>query len=246
MNRRLGLRPLLLSTAALLSLAACGAAPATSGSDDVSASKVNVATPAMVAKKATSGIQACPAPRTTNGGLPRQTLKCLGGGRSVNLSTLKGPLIINIFQSACGPCLEEAPAVAAFYKHHGTQYPMLGIDGSDTVPGAALSEAINAGTTYPLVADPGDDLGGTSLNYLGYPTWYFLAPDGTLTKETGPKTTEAEIMAMVTRQFGPQRASSSRRSDEMTIAALGIAVVLGAGAFAIRRRSAARRRGGAA
>ena len=245
MNRPLGPRPLLLLSAVLF-LSACGAPPATSGSDDVSASKVNVATPAMVAKKATSGIQDCPAPQTTNGGLPRQTLRCLGGGRSVDLSTLKGPLIINIFQSACGPCLEEAPAVAAFYKHHGTQYPMLGIDGSDTVPGAALSEAIKAGITYPLVADPGDDLGGTALNYLGYPTWYFLAADGTLTKETGPKTTEAEIFAMVTRQFSPQRSSGSRRSDAVTIAALGIALVLGAAAFAVRRRSAARRRGGPA
>lgn len=242
-------RASLLATGALCALSACGSSPSSgpANTDAVSASNVNVATPAMVALKATSGIKECPAAQTKRGGLPHQTLKCLGGGRSVDLATLKGPLIINIFQSACGPCLEEAPAVAAFYKDHGSQFPMLGIDGSDTVPGAALSEAIKAGITYPLVADPGNDLGGTSLNYLGYPTWYFLAADGTLTKETGPKTTEAAILAMATRQFSPQRAQSrSHRSDDLTIAALGVAVVAGAAAFAVRRRSAAGRRGGAA
>lgn len=235
------------AAAALCLVSACGSATSSgaSGSDDVSASSVNVATPEMVALKATSGIKECPAPQTTAGGLPRQTLKCLGGGRSVDLSTLKGPLIINIFQSACGPCLAEAPAVAAFYKDHGAQYPMLGIDGSDTVPGAALSEAIKAGITYPLVADPGDDLGGTSLNYLGYPTWYFLAADGTLTQETGPKTTEAAILAMVQRHFDPQQARS-HSSDDLTAVALGVAVVAGGAAFAVRRRSRAKRRDGAA
>ncbi|BBH17689.1 hypothetical protein Back2_19760 [Nocardioides baekrokdamisoli] len=233
---------------AVCALSACGSSPSAgpSNTDDVSASSINVATPAMVAKKAGSGIQSCPAAQTKSGGLPHLTLKCLGGGRSVDLSTLKGPLIINIFQSACGPCLEEAPAVAAFYKHHGAQYPMLGIDGSDTVPGAALNEAIAAGVTYPLVADPGDDLGGTSLNYLGYPTWYFLAADGTLTKETGPKKTEAEILAMVTRQFGPRPSSGNHTSDDLTIAAVGIAVAAGGAAYAVRRRSVARRRGEAA
>jgi len=235
----------LLAGLALLGLlSACGSSNPSgqANPDDVGGSNVNVATPAMVARKATSGIEPCPGAQTRNGGLPAQTLKCLGGGRSVDLSTLKGPLIINIFQSACGPCLEEAPAVAAFYKHHGKQYPMLGIDGSDTVPGAALTEAIKAGITYPLVADPGDDLGGTSLNYVGYPTWYFLAADGTLTHETGPKTTEADILAMVDRHFGPTRPSGSHASDDLTIAAVGIAVVAGGAAFLVRRRSAARRR----
>lgn len=239
---------LLLGVVAAALLSACGSSTPSGGAnpDDVGASTVNVATPAMVAQKATSGIKDCPAAQIKDGGLPQQTLKCLGGGRSVDLSTLKGPLVINIFQSACGPCLEEAPAVAAFYKDHGTQYPMLGIDGADTVPGAALTEAIKAGITYPLVADPGNDLGGTSLNYLGYPTWYFLAADGTLTSETGPKTTEAAILAMVNRHFAPSQSAPSHTDDNLTYAGLGIAVVAGGAVVLMRRRAAARRRGDAA
>ena len=240
------MRPSLLVLGVAMVLTACGTGSSGSANpDDVNASNVNVATPAMVAQKAASSIKDCPSPQTKDGGLPHQTLKCLGGGRSVDLSTLRGPLIVNIFQSACGPCLEEAPAVAAFYRDHGAQYPMLGIDGSDTVPGAALSEAIKAGITYPLVADPGDDLGGTALNYLGYPTWYFLAADGTLTKETGPKTSEAAVLAMVQREFSHQ-SPASHTADDLTVAGLAVVVVGAVSVFVVRRRHAARGRNEAA
>ena len=50
----------------------------------------------------------CPAASTSDGGLPARSLPCLGGGRRVDLSTLKGPLVINFWNAACAPCRSAA------------------------------------------------------------------------------------------------------------------------------------------
>jgi thiol-disulfide isomerase/thioredoxin len=228
--------------AALLTLAGCSSTPTSAGSTTVPSSNTNVATPDMQATKAAAGIKDCPAPQTTNGGLPHMTLKCLGGGRDVDLSTLKGPLVINVFQSACPPCIKEAPALGAFYKEYGAQYPMLGIDGADTFPGVALKEAKAAGITYPLIADPGGDLGGTSLSYNAYPTWYFLHADGTLTTARGGHDSVADILAMVQEQFAPTKAGGQSVGSVVVQTLGGLAVLVGVGIggyYLVRRRGRA-------
>ena len=166
-------------------------------------SKVDVATPQMVAAKAKSAIPDCPKPETTGGGLPKRTVKCLGGGRSVDLSTLKGPLIINFWQAGCIPCRKEMPVLAAFYKQYGDQVPLLGVDSTDVYPGVALDKAIKWGVTYPLLADPGSDLQGTSLTVSGFPTFYFLSADGKLSGPVpGGLDSIAQVKALVLKQLG--------------------------------------------
>lgn len=163
--------------AVLLLVTACGAPHLTAPPP----SKIDVATPQMVAMKAKSGIEDCPKPQVRGGTLPKMTLKCLGGGTSVDLSTLKGPLLINFFQSACTWCRVEMPALEAFHQKYGDRVPIIGIDTTDTYPGVALKQAIKRGVTYPLLADPGSDLQGTSLTVPNkLPTTYFLSADGKL------------------------------------------------------------------
>lgn len=227
-----------LAVIGLLLVSACGGSSSTAGNpDDVSASNVNVATPDMIALKAKSQVEACPAAQVAKGGLPKVTLPCLGGGRSVDLSTLKGPLVINVFQAGCVECIKEEPALAAFHRHHGATWPVLGIDGLDTYPGVALREAINRGVTYPLVADPGGDALSGPLNIRGFPTFFFLHADGSITQAVGGKTSEAQILEMVQQQFGPQAAAKSTSGD-LVVAAIAIVVVAGGAGFVVRRRSA--------
>jgi thiol-disulfide isomerase/thioredoxin len=185
---------------ALVLLAGCDGAPKVSAPNE---SNVRVDTPAYRTLKAAAGIADCPAPQTTGGGLPKHSLPCLGGGRRVDLSTLKGPLVLNFWYGACGPCKKEMPALAAFHKKYGDRVPILGVDSTDTQPGYALRQARRFGVTYPLVADPGGDLQGTDLTVRGYPTFFFLSADGTLSKPvSGGLHSVDEVAALVQQQLG--------------------------------------------
>ena len=141
---------------------------------------VELSTPAMVASKSAANVADCPAPQTTDGGLPDVTLPCLGGGRDVDLSTLRGPLLVNIFQANCPPCRKEMPALEQFHQQH-PDLAVLGIDEVDWMAAAALSQAIQRGVTYPMAADPDGELLKTSLRVNGYPYTYLLTADGTVT-----------------------------------------------------------------
>lgn len=190
----------LVAFAVLVVSSACDGTPKVSAPNE---SNVKVDTPAYRTIKAQAGIEDCPAGSTTDGGLPSKTLPCLGGGRRVDLSTLKGPLLLNFWAASCGPCRKEMPALAAFYKKYGDRIGVLGIDSGDTQPGSALELAKRSGVTYPLVADPGVDLNGTDLTVRGYPTFYFLKADGTLSKPVaGGLDSVDQVVSLAEQQLG--------------------------------------------
>lgn len=123
-------------------------------------SKIDVDTPELRELKATTRIADC-APGTSRGtddGLPSVTLPCLGGGPSVDVATLDGPMVINFWAVWCGPCRRELPIYQEFHEKYGDQVPVLGINFMDTQPGAALELAKESGITYPQLADPNSDL----------------------------------------------------------------------------------------
>lgn len=194
-------RPLVAATAAvLLVLTGCSAKDAISAP---TSPRVNVASPDMVAMKAKSDVEPCPKAQTTDGGLPARTLPCLGGGRKVDLSTLRGPLIINFFTGECAPCKKEMPALEAFYRRYGKQVRVLGVDGMDTIPGVALRQAIQRGVTFPMVADPGGDLQGGPLTITGFPTTYILTGDGNVERlQKGGMTSAAQVKQLVQAKLG--------------------------------------------
>jgi thiol-disulfide isomerase/thioredoxin len=190
----------LIALAVLAGVAGCDGTPKVSAPNE---SNVKVDTPAYRVVKAQAGIEDCPAAQTTDGGLPDESLPCLGGGRRVDLSTLQGPLVLNFWYGACAPCQKEMPALAQFYKKYGDRVPVLGVDSTDTTPGYALEQAKKFGVTYPLVADPGGDLQGTDLTVRGYPTFFFLSADGTLSKPVaGGLDSVDDVVALVEQQLG--------------------------------------------
>ncbi len=86
--------------------------------------------------------------------LPEATLAPLSGGRSLDLRGLKGPAVVNVWASWCGPCREELPRYAAFAKAYAGKVDVVGIDFQDTQPDAARQLAKRSGVTYPLYRDP--------------------------------------------------------------------------------------------
>ena len=85
--------------------------------------------------------------------MPAVTLRCLGGGRSVDVAGLRGPLILNFWASWCGGCKQEMPALAAYAKSQ-SGVKVLGVDFLDPAPDKALELACTSKVAYPLVADP--------------------------------------------------------------------------------------------
>lgn len=139
--------------AAVLVLGGCTSDPSLPGE-----AKIDVDTPALREIKSETAIEDCAPGDATDSGLPAITLPCLGGGPDVDLSTLQGPMIINLWQAFCAPCKKEMPALQEFHEKYGDRVPVVGIDSTDRQPLAALEFAQKIGVTYPLLADPGGDL----------------------------------------------------------------------------------------
>ncbi|CAM3165837.1 TlpA disulfide reductase family protein [Nocardioides dubius] len=183
--------------AALLSGCSSISAPDISGPGRTS---VEVDTPELRALKATTKIEPCaPGDGTrSDDGLPSLTLNCLGGGDSVDISSLRGPLVINLWASWCGPCERELPIYQEFYEKHGDKVGVLGIDFQDNRPAAALELAKGAGVTYPQLADANSDLAGTKPMppVPGLPAIAFVDAEGRFVVDDVPQLVFREIKSV--------------------------------------------------
>jgi thiol-disulfide isomerase/thioredoxin len=168
-------------------------------------SQVKVDTPELRALKAQVGMEDC-VPGPGGGALPEITLECLGGGTPVDVSSLKGPMVLSFWFAGCEPCRREMPALQAFYEDHGAEVPVLGIDFQDQYPGSALETAQKRGVTYPSVADPGGDLMDTdefARVRTGLPAMYFVDAKGAISHvEFGGLDSEQQIVDLVREHLG--------------------------------------------
>lgn len=146
---------------AVLLLAGCAGDPAT---PPPASAQIDVDTAQLRELKRDAGVEDCEPGRgaPASGGLPAVTLPCLGGGPEVDLSRLRGPMVVNLWQSTCAPCREEMPLLQAFHERYGDRVGVLGIDYQDVQPVAALELVRETGVTYPLLADPQSELDGTA------------------------------------------------------------------------------------
>lgn len=167
---------------------------------------VDVDTPALREQKARLGVEDCVpgdgAP--VEDGLPEVMLPCFGGGADVDMSSLRGPLVINFWQGACVPCRLEMPALEAFHQTYGSQVPVLGVDYLDVQPGAAMDLVEKTGVTYPLVADPEPLLGIEGVvRLVGLPHFVLLDEDGRVVHQSpGGIESVQELVAMVEQHLG--------------------------------------------
>jgi thiol-disulfide isomerase/thioredoxin len=166
--------------------------------------KVDVDTPELRAIKQDAGIEPC-RPGPGGGALPAVTLPCLGGGDPVDLSTFRGPMLINIWQSACQECRVEMPVLEDFHQQYADQVPLVGLDFVDVFPGSALELARDGGVTYPLLADPGGELQSQSdfPRVPGYPFTLFIDAEGEVAyTEPGAIESMDELLALVDQHLG--------------------------------------------
>jgi thiol-disulfide isomerase/thioredoxin len=198
-------RRLYLLTLVLPLLTACGGGPAAK-SVATGPGELDVGSHQLMTYKKHTGIPDCPRVRSSgvDGGMPAVTLPCLGGGRTVDVAGLRGPMIVNFWASWCGDCRKEMPALAA-YAAHQSQVKVVGVDFLDPQPGAALELAKSSEVGYPLVADTKGalDRAGPLPHIVGLPATVFLAADGKVAHvEFGSMNTEADVAAAARKYLG--------------------------------------------
>lgn len=110
--------------------------------------------------------------------LPEVSLAALDGSRSVDLSTLRGPMVINLWASWCTPCRKELPKYQAYAEKHAGKVQVLGIDFQDTRPEAARALAREKRVDYPLLSDPDGE-----LRAIGLPKLILLDEQGRIAHE---------------------------------------------------------------
>jgi len=162
---------------ALLALAGCS-----SPSPGLTSPKIDFDTPALRVLKKQAGIEACTPPTAakSEGGLPDVDAPCLGGGPSVNLARLRGPMVINLWAQFCGPCREEMPVLQRFHEKYGAKVPILGLDYTDPQPALALKLAKLTGARYPMVADYSEN-----IRVVGLPTTILIDANGKIVLKHG-------------------------------------------------------------
>ncbi|HET7430999.1 MAG TPA: TlpA disulfide reductase family protein [Nocardioides sp.] len=194
------MRRILVLLAAAALLGGCTSADPTAPG----AARIDVDTPRYREMKKEAGVEPCrrgdadPMP----GGLPDVTLPCLGGGPSVDLASLEGPLVLNFWQSTCGPCRKEMPVLQSFHEQYGDRVGVIGIDWQDVQVGAAMQLVQDTGVTYPLLADPQSATSGAAPlpRLRGMPFWVVVDANGTVVHQQYTSVqSERQLVAMLRR-----------------------------------------------
>lgn len=199
-------RALVAAAAAVLVLSGCAASSSPSTFGLPGQADVDVDTPQLRLLKKQAGVERC-APGDAEAvadGLPDITLPCLGGGPDVTLSTLRGPLVVNLWASWCGPCRKEMPVLQRFHEQYADRVALVGVDFEDPQTDAAFALVQKSGVTYPLLADPQGVLQGAAPfpGRMGLPLFAFVGEDGTVELAAGGVESLDEMVGLVDEHLG--------------------------------------------
>ena len=128
-------------------------------------------------------------------------LECLDGTTGAQLGALKGPMILNVWGSWCGPCKEEIPFFRSFYEKAKDKVSLVGIDVEESSIEDGRKFVASSGITWPNLYDPD----GRSREYfgMGVPVTWFIAADGTVVgKKIGAVKDENELITLTNKYLG--------------------------------------------
>lgn len=117
--------------------------------------------------------------------LPELTLSCFTGGAPIALRDIKGPAVINVWASWCGPCRKELPAFQRLSERAAGRFQVIGVNSQDSRSGAQ-SIGEDFGVRFPMLVDQGDAF-ERGLGRRGFPLTVFVGADGRIrhTDSTG-------------------------------------------------------------
>ena len=128
-------------------------------------------------------------------------LGCLDGSNGASINALRGPMIINVWGSWCGPCKEEIPIFRSFYEKVGGKLQLVGIDVEEASINDGRDFVLKNGITWPNLFDSD----GRSRAYfgMGVPVTWFIASNGRVQyKKIGAIKNEIELIALTSKYLG--------------------------------------------
>lgn len=136
--------------------------------------------------------------KTLTGGV---SMDCLDRTDGAQLGALRGPMVVNVWGSWCGPCKEEIPIFRSFYAKAKEKVSLIGVDVEEANFDDGRLFVERHGITWPNLYDPD----GRSRKYfgMGVPVTWFIAPDGSVAgKKIGVIKDEAELISLTEKYLG--------------------------------------------
>jgi cytochrome c biogenesis protein CcmG/thiol:disulfide interchange protein DsbE len=172
------------------------------GSSDPSAAGT-VPTADLAGLRAAAALAPCPAGLSPD--LPALVLPCVGapGAVSTRAAGSGRPLLLNLWATWCGPCVEEVPLLQDLHTRTAA-VDVVGVLTQDTPEHAlqfAQDRSLGFDMTYPSVVD---DQGVLLRRYAkGPPVTLFITAAGRIAYvQRGRLTSQAQLDALVARHLG--------------------------------------------
>jgi thiol-disulfide isomerase/thioredoxin len=105
-------------------------------------------------------------------------LNCLTGIQKISVDSLRGPLIVNVWGSWCGPCADEIPVFVDFYQQASGKVKLLGIAVEEAKAQDSKDFIVANGMTWPNLYDAKGVTRGTFG--MGVPVTWFIDEQGTV------------------------------------------------------------------
>ena len=106
------------------------------------------------------------------------TLNCLIGTEKISLESLRGPLVVNVWGSWCGPCADEIPLFVEFHHQINGKVAILGISVEEAKPQDPKDFIVSHGILWPNLYDA---KGITRSAFgMGVPVTWFIDANGTV------------------------------------------------------------------
>jgi len=108
--------------------------------------------------------------------LPDLDLPCFTGGQTVPVGAIRGPAVVNLWASWCGPCRVELPAFQRLAERTEGELHVIGVNTRDDA-GRARSVGEDLGLTFATLVDREERL-RLALERVGLPLTLFVDEQG--------------------------------------------------------------------
>jgi len=128
-------------------------------------------------------------------------MDCLDRTTGASLGALRGPMVVNVWGSWCGPCREEIPFLRSCYEKAQGKVALVGRDVEEATFDDGRRFVERNGIVWPNLYDPD----GRSREYfgLGVPVTWFIAADGSVAgKKIGAFRDLTELITLTNKYLG--------------------------------------------